>query len=152
MSAIVGRAATGVRSRVASAISSSTLHDAFAERIARGLEDGRRLERGRLVLPGHLDRGRRDRDRDEDDSAEAREGHAAVKRAGEADSAPDVAWEAWSKAIAEARSLGKIVVATGAAGMADIGVLLRMGVHYAQGEALSGWLAEWTFDFDEAVL
>ena len=73
-------------------------------------------------------------------------------RAGEADSAPDVAWEAWSKAIAEARSLGKIVVATGAAGMADIGVLLRMGVHYAQGEALSGWLAEWTFDFDEAVL
>ncbi|MCE7950663.1 MAG: response regulator [Xanthomonadales bacterium PRO7] len=73
-------------------------------------------------------------------------------RAGESDSVPDAAWEPWSKAIAEARSLGKIVVATRVAGMADIGVLLRMGVHYAQGEALSGWLADWDFDFAEAVL
>ncbi|HST27794.1 MAG TPA: response regulator [Rudaea sp.] len=73
-------------------------------------------------------------------------------RAGAADVRPETAWEPWSKAIAEARSLGKIVVASGVAGMADIGVLLRLGVHYAQGEALSGWLAEWDFDFAEAVL
>ena len=73
-------------------------------------------------------------------------------RAGEAGAKPEGAWEPWSKAIAEARSLGKIVVASGVAGMADIGVLLRLGVHYAQGEALSGWLTEWTFDFAEAVL
>jgi DNA-binding response OmpR family regulator/EAL domain-containing protein (putative c-di-GMP-specific phosphodiesterase class I) len=73
-------------------------------------------------------------------------------RAGAADAKPEAAWEPWSKAIAEARSLGKIVVASDVAGMADIGVLLRLGVHYAQGEALSGWLAEWDFDFAEAVL
>jgi EAL domain-containing protein (putative c-di-GMP-specific phosphodiesterase class I) len=73
-------------------------------------------------------------------------------RAGDTDGKPEVAWEVWSSAIAEARSLGKIVVASGVAGMADIGVLLRLGVHYAQGEALSGWLTEWDFDFAEAVL
>jgi len=73
-------------------------------------------------------------------------------RAGDADTKPETAWEPCSKAIAEARSLGKIVVASGVAGMADIGVLLRFGVHYAQGDALSGWLAEWDFDFAEAEL
>ncbi|MHB8679610.1 MAG: response regulator [Rudaea sp.] len=73
-------------------------------------------------------------------------------RAGDVDAKPESAWEPWSKAITEARSLGKIVVASGVAGMADIGTLLRLGVHYAQGDALSGWLAEWNFDFAEAVL
>ncbi|MBS0571172.1 MAG: response regulator [Proteobacteria bacterium] len=74
----------------------------------------------------------------------ARVGAATVK--------PEAAWEPWSKAIAEARSLGKVIVASGVSGMADIGVLLRLGVHYAQGEALGGWLDEWNFDFAEAVL
>ena len=73
-------------------------------------------------------------------------------RAGETGAKAEAAWEPWSKAIAESRSLGKIVVASDVAGMADIGVLLRLGVHYAQGDALSGWLTEWNFDFAEAVL
>ena len=71
---------------------------------------------------------------------------------GDAQTKADAAWEPWSKSIAEARSLGKVTVAVGVAGMADIGVLLRLGVHYAQGETLSGWLADWNFDFAEAVL
>jgi PleD family two-component response regulator/EAL domain-containing protein (putative c-di-GMP-specific phosphodiesterase class I) len=79
-------------------------------------------------------------------------GVVKLVRSGEADAKPEAAWEAWSKVIAEARSLGKIVIAGGVAGMADIGVLLRLGVHYAQGDALSGWMPEWNFDFAEAVL
>ena len=79
-------------------------------------------------------------------------GVVKFERAGGADAKPEIAWEPWSKAIAEARSLGKIVVASGVTGMADIGMLLRLGVHYAQGDALGGWLTEWNFDFAEAVL
>ncbi|MGH8040654.1 MAG: response regulator [Rudaea sp.] len=75
-----------------------------------------------------------------------------LDRDGDAEAKPEAAWEPWSKVFAEARSLGKVTVAGGVAGMADIGVLLRLGVHYAQGEALSSWLADWNFDFAEAVL
>jgi hypothetical protein len=38
------------------------------------------------------------------------------------------------------------------AGIGDIGVLLKLEAHYVQGDALSGWLPEWNFDFAEAVL
>jgi hypothetical protein len=72
-------------------------------------------------------------------------------RTGDSGAKAEAAWEPWSKSIAEARSLGKVAVATDI-GMADIGVLLRLGVHYAQGDALSGWHADWNFDFAEAVL
>lgn len=79
-------------------------------------------------------------------------GLVKLERAGGADAKPEAAWEPWSKTITEARSLGKIVVASGVAGMSDIGTLLRLGVHYAQGDPLGGWLTEWNFDFAEAVL
>jgi len=73
-------------------------------------------------------------------------------RAADANVKADAAWEPWSKALAEARSLGKVAVASGLAGMADIGILLKLGVHYVQGDVLSGWLSDWSFDFAEAVL
>lgn len=74
-------------------------------------------------------------------------------RGGGAAAKPEDAWDkAWSKVMAEARSLGKVTVARGLAGMADIGVLLRLGVHYVQGDILCEWLPEWNFDFAEAVL
>ena len=65
---------------------------------------------------------------------------------------PEAAWEPWSKALAEARSLGKVVVARGVTNVADIGVLLRLGAHYVQGDLLCDWLPDWSFDFSEAVL
>ena len=74
-------------------------------------------------------------------------------RGGEAGTKPEAAWDAaWSKAMAEARSLGKVIVASRLAGMADIGVLLKLGAHYVQGDTLSEWLPDWSFDFAEAVL
>jgi EAL domain-containing protein (putative c-di-GMP-specific phosphodiesterase class I) len=73
-------------------------------------------------------------------------------RLGDADAGHQIAWEPWANTITKARSLGKVTVGVGTTGMADIGSLLRMGVHYAQGDALGGWLADWTFDFAEAVL
>jgi len=74
----------------------------------------------------------------------ARDGDSSVK--------PEAAWERWSKPITEARSLGKITVACGLAGIGDVGVLLKLGAHYVQGDSLSGWLPDWSFDFAEAVL
>jgi PleD family two-component response regulator/EAL domain-containing protein (putative c-di-GMP-specific phosphodiesterase class I) len=74
----------------------------------------------------------------------ARRGDAGVKA--------NDAWEPWSKPMDEARSLGKITVACNLAGIGDIGVLLKLAAHYVQGDALSGWLPEWNFDFAEAVL
>ncbi|MDR3389824.1 MAG: response regulator [Rudaea sp.] len=74
----------------------------------------------------------------------ARDGDASVK--------PDAAWERWSKPMAEARSVGKVTVACDLAGVGDVGVLLRLGAHYVQGDPLSGWLPDWSFDFAEAVL
>jgi EAL domain-containing protein (putative c-di-GMP-specific phosphodiesterase class I) len=71
---------------------------------------------------------------------------------GEGAPKPEAAWERWATPLAQARSLGKITVATDVGGMADLGVLLRLGVHYAQGDVLSAWLREWNFDFAEAVL
>ena len=74
-------------------------------------------------------------------------------RGGDAASKPEDAWEkTWSKAMAETRSLGKVTVASGIANVGDIGVLLRLGAHYAQGDMLSEWLADWSFDFSEAVM
>ncbi|MGA9334906.1 MAG: response regulator [Rudaea sp.] len=74
-----------------------------------------------------------------------------LRRGGDAQIEPDAAWESWSRAINQARSLGKIVVAGDIAGIADLSVLLRLGVHYVQGEPLCAWLPGWTFDFNEAV-
>ena len=74
----------------------------------------------------------------------ARRGDSGVK--------PDAAWEPWSRPMAEARSLGKVTVACNLAGIGDIGVLLKLAAHYVQGDALSGWLPDWNFDFAEAVL
>jgi EAL domain-containing protein (putative c-di-GMP-specific phosphodiesterase class I) len=72
---------------------------------------------------------------------------------GDAAGKPEDAWDkTWSKAMAEARSLGKVTVASGITNVADIGVLLRLGAHYLQGDMLSEWLAEWSFDFSEAVM
>jgi PleD family two-component response regulator/EAL domain-containing protein (putative c-di-GMP-specific phosphodiesterase class I) len=74
-------------------------------------------------------------------------------RGGDASAKPEAAWDAaWSKAMAEARSLGKVTVACGIANVGDIGVLLRLGAHYVQGDMLSEWLSDWSFDFAEAVL
>ncbi len=64
---------------------------------------------------------------------------------------PDAAWEPWSHVVAAARTLGKITVACDVAGVADLGVLVRLGVHYAQGDSLSGWLSDWNFDFVEST-
>ena len=74
------------------------------------------------------------------------------QRAGDANAKAEAAWEPWSKPMAEARSLGKVTVACGIASMADMGVLLRLGTHYVQGDLLCEWLSEWSFDFSEAVL
>jgi PleD family two-component response regulator/EAL domain-containing protein (putative c-di-GMP-specific phosphodiesterase class I) len=79
-------------------------------------------------------------------------GVVGFRRVGDAQAAPEAAWEPWSRLIAQARSLGKTTVARGVTDVADIGLLLRMGVHYAQGDMLGGWLADWNFDFAEAVL
>jgi PleD family two-component response regulator/EAL domain-containing protein (putative c-di-GMP-specific phosphodiesterase class I) len=64
----------------------------------------------------------------------------------------DAAWERWAKPMSEARSMGKVAVACAVKEMADLGVLLKLGAHYAQGDLLSGWLPDWSFDFSEAVL
>ncbi|MEO8802102.1 MAG: response regulator [Rudaea sp.] len=74
-----------------------------------------------------------------------------LRRGGDATTKADAAWEPWSGAINNARTLGKIVVAADIAGIADLSVLLRLGVHYVQGDALCTWLPGWTFDFSEAV-
>lgn len=79
-------------------------------------------------------------------------GVVEFSRQGDADGKAESAWEPWAKAIAAARSLGKITIARDVASIADMGVLLRLGVHYAQGDVLGGWLPEWNFDFAEAVL
>jgi PleD family two-component response regulator/EAL domain-containing protein (putative c-di-GMP-specific phosphodiesterase class I) len=72
---------------------------------------------------------------------------------GDAAAKPEAAWDQqWSKAMAQARSLGKVTVACDIGGMADIGVLLKLGAHYVQGRMLSDWLPDWSFDFAEAVL
>ncbi|HET8941684.1 MAG TPA: EAL domain-containing protein, partial [Rudaea sp.] len=78
---------------------------------------------------------------------------SAVKlgRLGEANDSPENAWEPWSNAISQARSLGKIVVAGDIAGIADLSVLLKLGVHYVQGMPLCGWLPEWSYDFGESI-
>lgn len=68
------------------------------------------------------------------------------------DGNPDSAWEPWSRAVAEARTLGKVTVARGVTSLSDMPALLRLGLHYAQGEALGAWLPDWNFDFGEAVL
>jgi PleD family two-component response regulator len=68
------------------------------------------------------------------------------------DGKPDKVWETIAAPLAQARFLGKITVACAIAGMADLAILLKLGVHYVQGDALSGWLPDWTFDFAEAVL
>jgi PleD family two-component response regulator/EAL domain-containing protein (putative c-di-GMP-specific phosphodiesterase class I) len=73
-------------------------------------------------------------------------------RAGGAEVKAEAAWEPWSKAMAEARSLGKVTIACGVATMNDIGVLLRLGAHYVQGDLLCEWLHDWSFDFSEAQL
>ncbi|GEM_PF-671176 len=65
---------------------------------------------------------------------------------------PDKVWETLAAPLSQARSLGKITVACQVAGMSDLAALLKLGVHYVQGDALSGWLSDWTFDFAEAVL
>lgn len=69
-----------------------------------------------------------------------------------AEAKAEEAWKGWATPLALARSLGKITVASRIAGMTDLTVLLKMGVHYAQGDTLSGWLGDWNFDFAEAVL
>ena len=78
---------------------------------------------------------------------------SAVKlaRIGEPKDSPENAWEPWANAISQARSLGKIVVASDIAGIADLSVLLKLGVHYVQGEPLCGWLSDWSYDFGESV-
>jgi EAL domain-containing protein (putative c-di-GMP-specific phosphodiesterase class I) len=74
-------------------------------------------------------------------------------RAGDTATKAEAAWDtAWSKAMAEARTLGKVTVACDLASVADMGVLLRIGAHYVQGDMLCEWLPEWSFDFTEAVL
>jgi PleD family two-component response regulator/EAL domain-containing protein (putative c-di-GMP-specific phosphodiesterase class I) len=73
-------------------------------------------------------------------------------RDGDAGTKADAAWERWSRPMAEARSLGKVTVASSLAGVGDLGVLLKLGAHYVQGDSLSGWLPDWSFDFAEAVL
>lgn len=73
-------------------------------------------------------------------------------RTGDAATKPEAAWEPWSKPISEAKSLGKVTVACQIANVADIGVLLRLGAHYVQGDLLGDWLPDWSFDFSEAVL
>lgn len=72
-------------------------------------------------------------------------------RTGEPDGNSEKAWEPWATAITKARSLGKIVVAGDVGGIADLSVLLRMSVHYVQGDALCSWLPDWSYDFSEAL-
>lgn len=73
-------------------------------------------------------------------------------RAGHEASKPDAAWGLWSGPIAEARSRGKTTVACGLRELGDVGVLLKLGADYVQGDILSDWLPDWSFDFAEAVL
>lgn len=73
-------------------------------------------------------------------------------RGGDQGAKPEAAWAPWSGPFAEARSLGKITVACGLSDLGDVGVLLKLGAHYAQGDLLSGWMPDWSFDFAEAVL
>jgi len=83
----------------------------------------------------------------------ALEAFSVIRFARGADAKPEVAWDkTWSKAMTEAKSLGKVTVASGIANVGDIGVLLRLGAHYVQGDMLSEWLPDWSFDFAEAVL
>lgn len=77
---------------------------------------------------------------------------AFVKFAASADeSAAQAKWEPWSAAIAKARTLGKIVIACDVPSLSDLGVLVRLGVHYVQGDTLTPWMSDWTFDFPEAA-
>lgn len=59
--------------------------------------------------------------------------------------------EASAALAAQARELGKIVVA-GVDDPRRLGERLRLDVHYLRGEALAAWLARPEFDFSDAVL
>jgi PleD family two-component response regulator/EAL domain-containing protein (putative c-di-GMP-specific phosphodiesterase class I) len=68
------------------------------------------------------------------------------------DSSAQARWEPWSRAVAKARTLGKIVIACDLPGLSDLAILVRLGVHYVQGDTLAPWLPDWTFDFSQAEL
>jgi len=59
------------------------------------------------------------------------------------------AWDACSGMVAKARALGKVTVACDVGGIADLAALARLGVHYVQGDALTAWLPDWSFEFPE---
>jgi DNA-binding response OmpR family regulator/EAL domain-containing protein (putative c-di-GMP-specific phosphodiesterase class I) len=61
-------------------------------------------------------------------------------------------WSNLATRLATARSLGKIVIASGVEQMQGIGDVLKHGVHYAHGAALCDWLPGFGFDFSHAVL
>ena len=80
------------------------------------------------------------------------EDFAFVKFSPPADELPAQAkWDLWSNPIAKARTLGKILISCDAPSLSDLAVLVRMGVHYVQGDALAAWMPDWTFEFSEAA-
>jgi len=59
----------------------------------------------------------------------------------------DAKWSERAAMVSEARSLGKTVLASGVRDVDELGVVLRLGAHYVQADALAGWSAEWNFEF-----
>jgi len=66
-------------------------------------------------------------------------------------SGADDAWNRYTVLFNEARSLGKTVVASDVQRMSELGVLLRLGVHYVQGDVVAPWALEYNFDFAAVV-
>jgi hypothetical protein len=67
------------------------------------------------------------------------------------DGKAEVAWGRYANLFNEARALGKTVLASGIRQVDELAVLMRLGVHYVQGDALGFWSSEWNFDFTTAA-
>jgi EAL domain-containing protein (putative c-di-GMP-specific phosphodiesterase class I) len=63
----------------------------------------------------------------------------------------DASWSQYTALFKEARSLGKTVVTSNVQDMSELAVLLRLGVHYVQGDVVAPWTAEYNFDFAAVV-
>jgi EAL domain-containing protein (putative c-di-GMP-specific phosphodiesterase class I) len=63
------------------------------------------------------------------------------------DSDAEAAWNQHASLFKEARSLGKTVLASGVKHVKELPILLRLGTHYVQSDALAAWSSEWNFDF-----
>lgn len=68
------------------------------------------------------------------------------------DNEPAVAWGHYTVLFNEARSLGKMVSACGVQHTDELTALIRLGVHYVQGDMLGPWSSGWNFDFEQTGL